>query len=160
MLSVYQAETSDYNFIYPQVIRAAKHKHFLLDPAYKEERDYLKRNLKSVLSTGKMENGLCGQPLIFQHEGTNIGFALISEIKPGHGGNEIHLFLVHHQYQQQGFGAAMLDEINRRWQSVDLYARCFPASQTMQNMLQRRGFVYTHTNSEGASVLLRQRIDL
>ena len=90
--------------------------------------------------------------------GQSVG--LVSEIKPGHGGNEIHLFLVHHRHQQHGYGSAMLDEINRRWQKVDLYARCFPASQTMQNMLQRRGFVYTHTNSEGASVLLRPKIDL
>ena len=160
MLTVIQADNSDYNFIYTEIIRAAKLKHFLLDPDKAEERDYLKRNLKSALSKGTMENGLRSQPLIFQHQGKNIGFSMLCEISPGRGGNEIHLFLVHHQHQKNGYGSAMLNEINHRWEKVDLYARCFPASQTMQNMLQRRGFVYTHTNSEGASVFLRQHIDL
>lgn len=160
MLTVYQADPGDFNFIYPEAIRASKQGHFLIDTQNPEERDFLKRNLKSVLSHGQFENGLRGQPLIFQNENIKVGFALISEFKPGLGGNEIHLFLVHHKYLGHGYGSAMLDEINRRWQQVDLCARCFPASQTMYNMLLRRHFIFSHTNSEGAKVLLREKIDL
>lgn len=160
MLSTYQADSSDYNFIYPEAVRAAKQDHFLVNTKSQEEREFLKRNLKSVLRDGQLENGLRGQPIIFQDQGTSIGFALICEIKPGLGGHEIHLFLVHHKFHGQGYGSAMLDEINRRWQKVDLCARCFPASHVMQNMLLRRGFVFSHINSEGANVLLREKIDL
>lgn len=160
MLSVYQAEPADFHFIYPELIRTARKKHFLLDTRDQDKRDYLKHELKRVLKEGFLENGLQGQPLLFQDQDTPVGFTLLSEIIPGQGGNEIYLFMVHHTQQGKGYGSAMLDEINRRWQKVDLYARCLPASQTMHAMLLRRGFQFTYTNADGASVLLRKKIEL
>jgi GNAT superfamily N-acetyltransferase len=158
MLSVYQADARDYQFIYPELLRAARKKHFLFDTQNPEEREFIKQNLTSVLKQGHLNNGLRGQPLVFEHQKNRIGFALVSEIRPGLGGHELHLFFVHHKYHRRGYGSAMLDEINHRWHQVDLYARCLPASNLMFDMLTRRGFVFTHTNSEGARVLLREKI--
>jgi len=156
-LHTYRADLSDLAPICSEIIIAAEHGHFCLNPLQSNAIQWSHRNIYSVIEYGHFENGLSAIPIVFEFKNQPIGYVIMSEVAPGSGGNEIHIFIVPRAYQNQGYGTHMLTNIMKERKTVDVYARCAPASEQMFYMLQKRGFKYIEDNEEGFRILLRSK---
>jgi GNAT superfamily N-acetyltransferase len=159
MLKVFAADETDIDWMINLYLDGVQNGHFLLDMA---NQDYLKicqRNISSIVYIRQIiDFQLNAYAMIFEDNGTKVGYAVMSELNAGRGGNELHLFIVDKQYRHKGYGSLMLAEIIKRIQPVaDLYVRCFPASSQMKSLLVKNGFRYSHTNNDSADVYILQK---
>lgn len=159
MLKVFSADSTDLNWMINLYLEGAKEGHFLMDEADKNYRQVCERNFTSIVFQKQMVDfDLQAYATVFEDSGNKVGYTVMSEIKPGMGGNEIHLFIVDKDHRHKGYGNLMLAEIIKRIQPIDdLYIRCFPASTHMISLIKKKGFIYTHTNAENAEVFVLRK---
>jgi len=153
MLKVFAADESDLDWMFRLFIHAANKGHFVLDNN-KDGRARVKRNISSIITHQLITDyNRRAQAMIFENELGKVGYAVMSEIKAGRGGNEIHLFVVDRDMRGKGYGRFMLGEIIRRWHpSADIFARVFPPSKQMASLLQKSSFRVEGKNREGADI--------
>lgn len=127
----------------------------LLDPQ-KATRMY--NNLLSIIRTGKRTDEPLRAQLVSWMQADNvIGWLMNTEIVPG-GGNEFWLVIVRSDWQGRGEGGRLLDTaIGKLGGQVDIYARTYPASITMEGLFLRRGFVIVGDQPDGNKTLKRPR---
>lgn len=154
-LDVYQADLSDLEFFLALLIKGARKGHFAYDPWSGQARKHLERDVRDALSMGCFCNGLRCQAMVFEHNGQRVGVAIMAEIEPGQGGNELLVLAVKPSLRRRGFGGAMLKTVLDGRDGVEIYARCSQASRVMFDMLSRHGFIYSHSNEQGYRVLRR-----
>jgi RimJ/RimL family protein N-acetyltransferase len=159
MLKVFAADSTDINWMVNLYLDGAKDGHFLLDMSDKNYLDICQRNINSiVLQKQIIDFRLQAYAMIFEDEENKIGYAVMSEIQSGIGGNELHLFIVDRDHRNKGYGNRMLSEIIKRIHPIaDIYIRCFATSTAMKSLAQKNGFRYSHTNSENAEVYILRR---
>ena len=159
LLKLVQPDISDIGFMSQLLVHGAQQGHF--SPRILETPGFINNTLVSLLQYGRLfDKPLRAQTIIFEHNKKRIGFAVIAEVETNQGGNELYAMAVDEQLRGQGYGRAMLDEILKRWSSVTLYARCFPSSQQMYDMLIKSGFVFLFDRKDGARVLARSAVNL
>ncbi len=114
-------------------------------------------NLRSIITTGRRtDEALGAQLLSWQEDATPIGWLINSEILPGHG-NELWLVLVRPEWRGQGEGARLLSAAVTALGATDLYARSYPASDVMDGLFLRQGFLHIATQPGGDKVFKRLR---
>jgi GNAT superfamily N-acetyltransferase len=153
MLKVFSADESDLDWMFRLFIHAANKGHFVLDNN-QDGRARVKRNISSIITHQLITDyNRRAQAMIFENELGKVGYAVMSEIKAGRGGNEIHLFVVDREMRGKGYGRFMLDEIIRRWHpAADIFARVFPSSKQMASLLRNTNFSIEGKNREGADI--------
>ena len=153
MLKVFAADESDLDWMFRLFVHAANKGHFVLQNN-RESRAKIRRNISSIISQHLMSDyNRRAQAMIFENDHGKVGYVVMSEIKAGRGGNEIHLFVVDQEMRGKGYGRFMLDEVIRRWHpAADIYARVFPLSKKMAIMLQNANFSNEGKNREGADI--------
>lgn len=159
-LRTYKAEPSDLDWMYRMYMEAAEHGHFVINSKDRRQCEALRRNLREVIERQFMPDfKLRAQAMVFEDEGELVGYAIMSEIRTGMGGNEIQVFIVEPEKRGCGYGSLMLREIVWRWHAhADIYARCFPASDGMRMLLTKAGFSCLGQNQEGAEVLWLEKL--
>lgn len=159
MLHVFAADSSDIDWMIDLYLDGVEHGHFLLDMSDKDYLETCRRNISSIVFQKQIiDFQIQAYAMIFEEKGRKIGFAVMSEIHAGTGGNELHLFAVDQQVRNRGYGQLMLEEIIKRVHPLaDMFVRCFPASKHMKSLLRKNGFHYSHVNHEGAEVYLLKK---
>lgn len=158
-LHLIQPDASDISFMQQLLVQGAQRGHF--SSRILEVPNFINNTLMSLLRNGRLyDKPLRAQAIIFEHNKSRIGFAIIAEVETNQGGNELYAMAVDEPFRGRGYGRAMLNEILRRWSGVTLYARCFPASQRMYEMLIKSGFEFLFDSKDGARVLGHPAIDL
>lgn len=144
MLKVYSADHSDIEWITQLYIESAREKHFNLDTSDDASICFIQRNIESMVNDQLLVDfNLETQTLVFEATGQRIGYAVLSAVKGDPDSVEIHLLVVDQHYRGHSYGRYMLDEIIKRWHhNVNIYARCYPASWLMMEMLLHSGFSY------------------
>jgi len=155
---VFAADRSDVDWMFKNFCDAAEKGHFAQDVSLPEIRDGVRMNLMSILTRGIMrDSSLRAQAMVYEHNGTRVGFAVMSEVEAGIGGNQIHLFVVDPAFRRHGHGQAMVTDIIKRWHpQSDIYANCFPASRIMTQLLLKNGFVQEGTSTSPLTLVLRK----
>jgi len=159
MLRVYAADSTDIDWMIQLYLAGAKDGHFNVDMSDCRYLDFCRRNFISIVNQKQIiDLNRQAYAMIFEEHDQKIGYAVMSEVQSGIGGNELQLFLVDQKHRNKGYGNKMLLEIIKRVQPVaDIYLRCFPASTQMKTLVQKNGFHYSHTNSENAEVFVLRK---
>jgi len=155
---VFAADPSDIDWMFTNFCDAAAKGHFAQDTSLPDVRDGVRVNLMSIITHGIMlDSKLRAQAMVYEHKGTRVGFAVMSELEAGAGGNQIHLFVVDPAFRSKGHGQAMVSDIVNRWHPLtDLYASCFPASRIMARLLIKNGFVQEGASTSPLTLVLRK----
>jgi GNAT superfamily N-acetyltransferase len=157
ILKLILPDATDLVFMRELLIDGAQHGHF--SKKIVEEPNYIDNTLASIVKSGRLfDRPLRAQAIIFEHNRQRVGFAVMAEVEANRGGNEIYIFAVDSKLRGQGYGRAMLNEILHRWSLVDVFARCYPASEHMYQMLLKAGFHYLFDMKDGARVLRRLKV--
>lgn len=159
MLRVFAADESDLPWMYRLYIHAANKGHFLVADKNSGLID-IRNNLKAiVLEKAVKDLGLRAQAMVFETEQARVGYVVMSEIRAGMGGNELLMFVVDKKMRGRGYGKYMLNEVVKRWHAAaNIYARCFPASSIMSDMLKKANFSNIGKNNEGADIYILPRM--
>ena len=154
-LKLLQPDLSDIDFICELMLDAARHGHFndeILKESYEQA---LRHDIEYLLAKGRRrDEDLRAQAIIIEDDGNRIGFAIMSEMYEGDGGNELYILAVAPEYRGRGYGAQILDELLDRWlPHAEVFAQCLPASETMYQMLLKRGFSHVKTTDDGTRLM-------
>lgn len=148
-----RAALQDAGFIYSQVQNGARHGHFNQHAA--NDKTTLRAYIQSAISQGIDLSGYATEFFIVWLEGKRIGVALMTAaIGIPDRGVELAMIALKKEYRGSGYGAFVLDQILDHYlPNMSVYARCYPASRQLQEMLLRRDFAEVGT--VGGSVILR-----
>ena len=152
------AEPQQLDEIHSLILKEMQAGHFeprLADPRRAQR---IRKNLLSMIRRKKRtDEDLSAQLLVWTKNGKPAGWIVNTDIKPG-AGNEFWLLLIRPKFRGAGEGGRMLDAaLGALADKVDIYVRCYPASTTMVEMLQRRGFQKLDEEPDGNLVLKRLR---
>lgn len=151
------AEEKDLDFIYKLMISGSERGHFSEAFLTPEGSKGLKLNLRSILTKKqRLDARKPAYGVIYHNEGVPVGFLINSSIYESKG-TEIWMMAISEEFQNQGHGSALLDEILRNFADYRglLMARCHPASEVMFKMFIKRGFTHKDTGEEGTRILIR-----
>jgi GNAT superfamily N-acetyltransferase len=153
MFKVFIADHTDLDWMTRLYLHAASHGHFATQNTA-EGYNVVRKNIFSIVTAQKIVDlNLRAQALVFEKDKDKVGYVVMSEVEPGKGGNEIHLFVVDEKFRGKGYGRLILEEVIRRWHPlIDIYACCFPASQLMATMLTKAGFKTNGKTRDGADM--------
>lgn len=149
------AKIDDCDFICNLILAEAKSGHFskeLLDPIQSQ---YLRQDTANIIKMQRRSNGEIARALIWEKEGIAIGFLILSSVAQGKG-TELWMAAISKDYRSKGEGTKLIDDVLSRFPSTQsICARCFPASQTMFNILQNRQFKHIETDKNGNRLLFK-----
>ncbi|WFS17197.1 GNAT family N-acetyltransferase [Pseudomonas sp. 905_Psudmo1] len=151
------AENSDIDFMHKEILAGASKGHFSESFLTPKGSNGLKLNLTSIVGAKRrLDSDKPAYGVIYHRQGAPVGFIINSSIQ-GKTGTEIWMMGISENYQGQGHGAALLDEILRHFSDYNgvIMARCHPASQKMYQMLINRGFKHETTGEHGTRFLVR-----
>lgn len=161
------ATEDDLDFVMSQLVIGAKNGHYsshLRDViAQRQQRLAFSNLLKGIGTTRIGERGpekLSGSLWIYGNRTVgNIGYLYVSEKYEGSGENEIELTMVGivEQHQNKGHGKHLVNIFSSLIPpSSTLYARCYPKSESMYQVLLRTGFELINVKPRGTRELERK----
>lgn len=151
------AEIFDLDFIYKEILKGASKGHFSEMFLTPEGGNGLKLNLASILTKRRrLDSDQPAYGIIYHRQGKPVGFMINSSIQ-GNTGTEIWMMGISEEYQAQGHGSALLNEIMGHMSDYNgvIMARCHPASERMYRMFLNRGFKHEQTGENGTRCLVR-----
>ena len=152
------ADTTDLDFIYSCLLFGARKGHYSFNAENPAVVKDMKKEIQSVVCDGLLTDNRFAIASIFLIENKRIGTVILCEAAPGESNFEIYALSVAQRYQHQRFGSRILDSVLERLCYVDVYARCSPASRTMQKMLIHRSFKPYMTDN-GFNTMVRKVVD-
>lgn len=151
-LSFTAATKNDTCFIQTLLLSGIRKGHF--DKRLHERREQLRNEIGSIIEKRKLyQSPLSAQAWIFRHGDVRVGFSILSAISHGITGYELYAIAVHSKFRGKGYGGIILDEMLHYYAGPAIYARCFPASEILYQMLLRRHFEHLYTTPNHARVL-------
>lgn len=154
-LVIREATPDDYDFILEQILDCARHGHFdrrvLLPPQHKT----LLEEIRSIIRHKRLATEpLNAQAIVFMRGSERVGHAIVTEAQ-GSVGAELYAMALDRRWRGTGTGAAMLDLLIAHYlaRMGVIYARCFPRSVIMYELLVSRGFEYVLTTRAGTRLL-------
>lgn len=146
------ASLKDFQFIFMLVRAEATNGHFFLDPASLVS---FKQELESILVSRIRQDGAHAYSLIYEDDGEQIGFVIVSF----NSVNEVYELwgaAIWPRHRDKGKGKAMIAELLNHFKgkSIDLMARCAPASDAMFHILISNGFHHVDTGLQGVRALV------
>jgi GNAT superfamily N-acetyltransferase len=166
-ISMRLAVQADFKFIFGLCVKEAQAGHF--NPTYAIPMPQIQGGLMRQIACaindapypmepGNKRNGVGAKILVLMLGDNRVGFVLLLEDLPGswHSNVELHLFAIANEYRRQGLGACFVNYTLESLKTQKLiYARCYPKSTTMIEILEKEGFV--KVRSKGQSVRLELR---
>lgn len=148
------ATLKDYDFICSLVLKEAAKGHFDRNLLLPGAARGLELELKSVLADHRRANGCYAYALIWELNGSPIGFVVMSALD-GDQGNELWLAAVSSAHRGKGEGKEMVQTVLRQFreQGAGLMARCAPESEAMFHILTSNGFVLDTVLKKGTRQL-------
>lgn len=155
LLDMRPASLNDLPYMAGQILDGARKGHFEKRILTSPQTELLYQELEAIIRHRRRLNGPLGATaLIFSNGRDPVGHAILTEIQ-GTPGIEIYALALDERRRGTGLGSAMLDLLIARFlpQAGAMYARCFPRSVVMYEMLVSRGFEYMLTLRSGLRVL-------
>lgn len=119
----------------------------------------LRHFVKSIVSDRIQDtNGLPGEAMVGWRGNTRVGTAIITNTEKNDNSIELAVIIVKKEYQGYGFGRLILDALLNCWLPYKtVYARCFPVSEMLAQMLLHRDFAIARITDSGTRILGRQQ---
>lgn len=141
MLVERMANMADNSFMNSCILYGARKGHYAFDAENTEVVRAMKMEMQSVISNGLLADNRHATASVYTLQNSRVGVSIICEALPGSMAVEIYALSVANRFQRSGFGGQMLDHVLRNYLYHDVIARCLPLSETMKQLLIRRGFV-------------------
>jgi len=152
-LKLEKAGPRDAAFIFSLAQNGAHNGHF--DARINRNKDAYRAYINAAITRESDPEGIPTRAFVAIADDMRIGAAVTTAaLGTPDGGIELALIAVKNAHRGHGSGAWMLDTLlNYYLPRGSVYARCFPASETLRQMLIKRGFV--PAGSSGQSLILR-----
>jgi GNAT superfamily N-acetyltransferase len=152
-ISLQKATLQDSGFIFSLAQNGARNGHF--NPQTTLDKTALRAYIQSIITKGVDLSGYASEFSVAFLQGTRIGVTLVTAaIGIPDRGVELAMIALKKEFRGAGYGSLILDSILDRYlPSMSVYARCYPASHQLQQMLVRRDF--TEAGTSQGSVILR-----
>ena len=151
------ADITDLDFIYGCILYGARKGHYSFDAENPYLVKSMKKEIQSVVVKGTLADERLALASVFFVGLKRIGAMILCEAAPGESSREIYVMSVAKQFQNKGYGSQMLNGVLNRLAYVDVYARCSPASEIMNNLLKHRGFRFFSIDNDH-TVLVRDAV--
>ena len=103
----------------------------------------MRSDLLSIINNGVDRNLLASVAYVAWNDGKRIGIASMTATTKSDGGFELGAIAVKPSDQDKGFGSLILETLLKEWlPKKTIYARCYPKSEKLFLMLQKRGFEF------------------
>ena len=107
------------------------------------DKGLMRSDLLSIINNGVDRNLLASVAYVAWNDGKRIGIASMTATTKSDGGFELGAISVKHSDQDKGFGSLILETLLKEWlPKKTIYARCYPKSEKLFLMLQKRGFEF------------------
>lgn len=152
-ISLQKAKIQDEGFIFSLVQNGARNGHF--NQSINQDKTGYRAYIRSAISKGVDQRGYSTEFFVVYLDDSRIGATLITAaVGTPDRGVELAMITLKKEFRGAGYGSHILDTLLDRYlPSMSVYARCYPASHKLQQMLERRGFV--EAGMSQGSVILR-----
>ena len=141
------ARLKDVDFILSLIMNGARKGHFNSQAI--SDKGLMRSDLSSIVSRGLDRNGLTSFAYVAWNDGKRIGIASMTATTKVDGGFELGAIAVKPSCQNKGFGSLILETLLKEWlPKKTIYARCYPKSEKLFLMLQKRGFEFLGFSGE------------
>ena len=151
------ATLQDTDFVTSLVMSGARKGHFYHHLA--NNKTMLRQLVQSIISLGVQgSSGLFSEAMVGWNGNTRVGATIIIDTEKKDNSIELAVIIVKKEFQGDGLGRMMLDALLKRWLSYKtIYARCFPVSEKLVQMLLNRNFSIVQITSSGTRILKRKQ---
>ena len=135
------ARHQDVDFILSLIMNGARKGHFNSQAI--SDKWLMRSDLLSIINNGVDRNLLASVAYVAWNDGKRIGIASMTATTKSDGGFELGAIAVRPSDQDKGFGSLILETLLKEWlPKKTIYARCYPKSEKLFLMLQKRGFEF------------------
>lgn len=108
---------------------------------------------------GNPRHGTGAKMLLIEKGNERVGFVLLLEDMPGSWNQkvEIHLVSILPSFRRMGIGKQLVSDITKITPAKEIYARCYPQSVAMMQILKSSGFQATKISYQGTTTLTLKR---
>ena len=152
----YQPATlQDIDFITSLILAGARKGHFY--PHLANNKTMLRQLVLSMIHSGaQFSSGSFSEVMLGWQDNTRAGTTIITNTEKKDNSIELAVIIVKKELHGQGIGRLMLDGLLKRWLPYKtIYARCFPVSDKLVEMLLHREFKIVQTTDTGTRILRR-----
>jgi len=152
-ISLRRASIQDTGFIFSLAQNGARHGHF--NQLVSRDKSKFQAYIQSVITQGVDLSGYSTEFSVAHLDGSRIGVTLnTAALGIPDRGVELAMIALKKEFRGAGYGSLILDTfLDCYLPSMSVYARCYPASQKLHQMLLRRDF--TEVGMSQGSVILR-----
>ena len=135
------ARHQDVDFILSLIMNGARKGHFNSQAI--SDKWLMRSDLLSIINNGVDRNLLASVAYVAWNDGKRVGIASMTATTKSDGGFELGAIAVRPSDQDKGFGSLILETLLKEWlPKKTIYARCYPKSEKLFLMLQKRGFEF------------------
>lgn len=141
------ARHKDVDFILSLIMNGARKGHFNLQAI--SDKGLMRSDLLSIINSGLDRNMLASVAYVAWNDGKRVGMASMTATTKPDGGFELGAIAVKPPDQNKGFGSLILETLLQEWlPKKTIYARCYPKSEKLFLMLQKKGFEFLDFSGE------------
>jgi len=141
------AGQKDVDFILSLIMNGARKGHFNSQAI--SDKGLMRSDLLSIINDGLDRNMLASVAYVAWNDGKRVGMASMTATTKPDGGFELGAIAVKPSDQNKGFGSLILETLLKEWlPKKNIYARCYPRSEKLFLMLQKRGFEFLGFSGE------------
>jgi GNAT superfamily N-acetyltransferase len=141
------ARHKDVDFILSLIMNGARKGHFNLQAI--SDKGLMRSDLLSIINSGLDRNMLASVAYVAWNDGKRVGMASMTATTKPDGGFELGAIAVKPSDQNKGFGSLILETLLQKWLlKKTIYARCYPKSEKLFLMLQKKGFEFLGFSGE------------
>jgi len=141
------AGQKDVDFILSLIMNGARKGHFNSQAI--SDKGLMRSDLLSIINDGLDRNMLASVAYVAWNDGKRVGMASMTATTKPDGGFELGAIAVKPSDQNKGFGSLILETLLKEWlPKKSIYARCYPRSEKLFLMLQKRGFEFLGFSGE------------
>ena len=141
------ARLKDVDFILGLIMNGARKGHFHLQAI--SDKRLMRSELISIINYGLDRNMLASIAYVAWNDEKRVGIASMTATTKSDGGFELGAIAVKRSDQSKGFGSLILETLLKEWlPKKNIYARCYPRSEKLFLMLQKRGFEFLGFSGE------------
>ncbi|MFC1589543.1 GNAT family N-acetyltransferase [Pseudomonadota bacterium] len=134
------ANITDLSFIYSCLLYGARKGHYAFNAENPEVVRQMKKEVQSVILNQRLLDRRYALASVYTLQNKRIATSIMSEAFLNDDSLEIHAVSVAKRFQKQGYGSQIIDDLLSKYQHSEIYARCSHASETMNDLLENRGF--------------------
>ncbi|MDH5387644.1 MAG: GNAT family N-acetyltransferase [Gammaproteobacteria bacterium] len=148
------ANITDLSFIYSCLLYGARKGHYSFNAENPEVVRQMKQEIQYVISHQRLLDRRYALASVYTLQNKRIAISIMSAAFLNDDSSEIYAVSVARQFQNRGYGSYIIDDLLSRYQHSEIYARCSPTSEKMNELLEKRGF-RLHSTDMDYKVLIR-----